>query len=278
MKNILVLLGAMLLSTALSAQVKFNLSYEESTHVYTVSVVPEVTWEAPKNMLNSAQIVLRVDANVEFTPGITSLVSGLTWADNAYVERPAGAPDHTFVCISLVNGPTSQISLQEGETVPLFSFVNSGGGCAGLVTLLNNDDPMVQSVRSAGFNVTQHFALLGARGNAYAGAINAEVDCSSVTGTEEQSGKIVDGVKIAPVPADKTVSIQWTMQKQLQSVQEMVICDAQGREVFREKVEQGMGVHTRQISVEHWQAGLYRVRFVFANAQQTQSWNLMVVH
>ena len=278
MKNILVVTSALLLSTMVSAQVKFNLSYQEATKVYTVSVVPETTWEKPKNMLSSAQVVFRVDADKEFIPGITSLVEGLTWADNAYIEQPAGAEGYTFVCISLVNGPTSKIALTTDTEIPLFSFVNSGNGCAGKVELLTNDDPMVQAVRGAGFNVTQHFAVLGARGNAFTGFVNGEVDCSPASGANEQAVKIIDEVKIAPVPSDKLVTIQWTLLSEQPGLRQMVICDAQGREVLREKISDGTGQHTLNVDVENWQAGLYRVRFVFENNQQTQSWNLMVIH
>jgi hypothetical protein len=261
-----------------SAQVKFNLSYQEATKVYTVSVVPETTWEKPKNMLSSAQVVFRVDADKEFIPGITSLVEGLIWTDNAYIEQPAGAAGYTFVCVSLVNGPTSKIALTAEQEIPLFSFVNSGNGCAGKVELLTNDDPMVQVVRGAGFNVTQHFAVLGARGNAFAGLVNGDVDCSPASGVNEQAVKIIDEVKIAPVPSDKTVTIQWTLLSEQPGLRQMVICDEQGREVLREKISDGTGQHTRNVDVENWQAGLYRVRFVFENNQQTQSWNLMVIH
>lgn len=278
MRNICMAFSALLLSSVASAQVKFNLSYLEATKTYTVSVVPEVSWQSPKNIVASAQIVLRIDADKELIPGITSLTPGLTWADNAYVEQPNGAPGHSFVCISLVNGPTSQIALAADEEVPLFSFINTGNGCAGKVTMLANDDPMVQAVRSAGLNITQHFAALGARGNAFTGFVNNEVDCSAVSGLNDPGDKLIDEVKIAPVPADKAVSIQWTNLSEQQIQLQMIISDAGGREIFREKISGGNGQHTMQINVENWQAGLYRVRFASDKNRQSQSWNLMVIH
>jgi hypothetical protein len=278
MKNITAAFLFLLLSNATYAQVKFNLGYEETTHVYTLSIVPETTWEMPKNMVSSAQIVLRIDAGSEFTPGITSLVDGLVWADNAYVEHPDGDPEHSFVCISLVNGPTSLIKMIAGEEVPLFSFVNAAGGCAGAVTLLANDDPAVQAVRSAGYNVTQHFAVLGARKNAFTGFENATVECASVTGTDELSGKLVDDVKVSPVPADKSATIQWTLLSETHGLCQILICDAQGREVFRQKAGAGTGLHTLNLDVQNWQPGLYRIQFAFDRGQRTKPWNMMVIH
>jgi hypothetical protein len=278
MKNITAAFCFLLLSNMVSAQVKFNLSYEQATKVYTVSIVPEATWESPKNMVSSAQIVLRVDANSDFTPGITSLLNGLTWADNAYVEHPEGAPDYSFVCISLVNGPTSLINLVAGEEVPLFSFVNAAGACAGPVALLANDDPMVQAVRSGGYNITQHFAVLGARKNAFTGMLNSGVDCSLVTGLDESGSKLIDEVKVSPVPADKVATIQWTLLSEAHGSGQMLICDAQGREVFREKISGGNGSHSRSIDVQNWQPGLYRIQFAFDQGQRSKSWNMMVIH
>lgn len=278
MKNILMLMGALLVSSMLSAQVRFNLTYQESNKVYTLSIIPVATWEAPKNMVGSAQIVLRVDANSDFIPGITSLIPGLTWADNAYIEQPTGAPGYTFVCIALVNGPTSAIKLVAGQEVPLFSFVNAGQGCAGPVTMLANDDPMVQAVRAANFNITQHLAVLGLRGNAFAGLENHTVECAATSGADAISNKLIDDVKISPLPADQTVKIQWSLLSDQPGLRQMVICDAQGREVLREKISDGKGTHSLIVPVANWQAGMYRVHFVLANDRHTQSWNLMVIH
>ncbi|MBL7781853.1 MAG: T9SS type A sorting domain-containing protein [Saprospiraceae bacterium] len=278
MKNIIAVPLFLLISQMTYAQVKFNLGYAETTHTYTLSIVPQTTWESPKNMVNSAQIVLRIDAGSEFTPAITSLVEGLTWADNAYVEHPDGDPEHTFVCISLVNGPTSLIKMIAGEEVPLFSFVNVAGGCAGAVTLLANDAPAVLAVRSAGYNVTQHFAVLGARKNAFTGFENATVECAAVTGADELAGKLVDEVKVSPVPADKTATIQWNLLSDMQGAGLIRIFDAQGREVFQEKNSGGTGWHTLQLNVQNWQPGLYRIQFEFDQGQRTKSWNMMVIH
>ena len=277
MKNSILVLGALLLSMAASAQVKFNLRYEEATKVYTVSLTPEVTFNSPHNMVSSGQIVLRVDADAAFTPGITSMVDGLVWADNAYLDYPADAPEYMFVCISLVNGPTTKIGLTADKEMPLFSFINVAGGCPGKVELLDNNDPMVQAVRATGYNVTQYLPVLGARGNAFSGILNSAVDCSSSSGTTTEL-QIIDEVLISPVPADKTITVQWTQLSDQHRLQQIVICDAKGSEILREKISEGKGKHTQHINVENWKAGMYRLRFVSEKSHQTKSWNLMVIH
>lgn len=267
-----------LLAEGAGAQVRLNLGYVPDTRTYTVSILPETSWSSPQNMVASGQVVLKVASGTEFIPGITTLLNGLVWSDNAYIENPQGMDGYTLVCIALVNGPTSKIKFEEGQEVPLFSFVNTGGTCPGLVELIDNSDPAVQEVRASGFNVTQNLAVLGAHGNAITGIANGSVDCSLATGVVDPSDKMLDHVKISPVPADRSVNIQWTMLTDRSFYKQMVICDAQGKEVFRQTVSGGKGPQSIELNVNNWKSGLYRVRFVFDNGQSTQSWNFMIIH
>lgn len=278
MKKILFLLILSVAAWSAWAQAKYDLGYDPATETYTVSLIPEVTWSGAKNMVGSAQIVLRVASDKDFTPAITSQIDGLIWVDNAYVENPDGAPGHTFVCISLVNGPTAKIQMADGQKQPLFSFINAGGACAGPVTMLENTDPMVKAVRLSGYNVTQHLAMIGARGNAIEGVENHEVDCSLVSNTIDPGVRVIGNVQVMPVPADHTVTVRWSLLHEQPDNKYMVIYDSRGREVFREKISDNEGNYTQTIKVENWQSGMYQIRFLLGQNHQTQSWNMMVLH
>lgn len=279
MKNLAVLFFALVFSAPLFAQVKFNLKYEPETRVYTFSILPETTWPAPKNTVGSAQIVLRVDANVEFTPSITSLTPGVVLADNAYVERPAAAPGYTFVCISLASGPTNKIALAEGVEVPVFSFTNAGGGCAGVVELLDNSDPVVNDIMAEGYNVTQSFGVLGARGNAFSGLVNSVTDCvATSTGVNSPSPKFIEGVQVMPVPASDEVTVRWNLMTETNEHLDMIVRDNLGREVYRQTVVNAKGEHVQKIIVKNWKSGTYRISFQYSNGHMSQVWNLVVLH
>lgn len=278
MKNLTVLLFALFLSGSLFGQVKFNLSYEPNGGVYTLSIIPETSWQTPRNIVGAAQVVLRVAADAEFTPNITSLIPELVWADNAYIEHPDAAPAYTFVCIALASGPTDKIAMSEGQEVPLFSFTNAGASCAGLVELIPNDDPVVQAVLAEGFNVTQHLAVLGARGNAFSGIVNGSADCTATSGNTELYPKIVDDVQVSPVPAVEEVVIRWGMQADFSEHLDLVITDNGGREVFRQKVSAVKGENTMKIIVKNWKSGIYRISFQFSNGHRTKAWNMVVMH
>jgi hypothetical protein len=264
------------LSGNLFAQVKFNLSYQAATQTYTVSVVPETTYPEPKNTLGSAQVVVRAKFSSGFTPAITSLVDGVVWADNSYIDFPVESPEYTFVCIALVNGPTRKIILSEGKEVPLFSFKNAGGDCPGMLELMPNDDPMVQTIRAASYNVTQHFGVLGARGNAFSGILEGAAECT-LSGTHNLNDQLVEDVQISPIPADKRVTLRWQNSSEISQRMEMVVTDSRSREIYREKMTGSKGESTVNVDVSSWAAGVYYVRFQFDNGRQTRGWHFMVM-
>lgn len=263
-------------SGSLFCQVKFNLNYQSETKTYTVSVVPEASYPEPKNTVSSAQIVLRAKFNENFTPIITSLVDGLIWTDNSYIDYPKDAPQYTYVCVALANGPTKKIHFVSGIEIPLFSIKNAGGECPGLIELISNDDAMVQEVRASGFNVTQHLGVLGARGNAYAGVQNGIVECLESSSTTTADA-IIGEMQIAPVPADRRVTIRWHNLSELSPRMEMVITDSRTREVYREKVSSNKGENSVNIDVGNWLSGMYNIRFQLDHGGQTRGWHFMVL-
>jgi hypothetical protein len=263
-------------SSSLFAQVKLNLAYQQETQIYTVSIIPETNYPEPKNMLGSAQIVLRAKFSENFTPIITSLVEGLIWADNAYVDYPADTPEYTFVSIALANGPTKKIQFETDKEVALFSFKNAGGDCPGLIELVSNDNPVVQAVRASGYNVTQNLGVLGARGNACSGILNGSIECA-VSGISVTNDRIIGDVQIAPVPADRRVTINWQNLSEVNQRMEIVITDSRSREVFREKINGSKGENSLNVDVNTWPSGVYNFRFQFDSGGQTRGWHFMVV-
>lgn len=276
MKKLWFSLVILLVSTQLFSQVKLNLTFQAETMTYTVSMVSDATYTEPKNMVGAVQIVLRSKFNVNFTPIITSRIEGVIWADNAYVDYPAATPEYTYACIALANGPTKKIQFTAGQELPLFSFKNAGGECPGLIELVANEDPQVQLVKASGYNVTQSLSVLGARGNAYAGILNGSIECL-VSNTKTIQEKVIEELQIAPVPADRLVTISWENLNEIHKRVELVIMDNKGREVYREKVSGVKGKNVLEIDVSNWFSGVYTMRFQFENAGQTRGWHFMVI-
>lgn len=279
MKIIVTSIFLALFTIPLSGQVEFNLRYKPETKTFTVSMLPQHSWPAPANKVGAAQVVLRVPSNNSFTPAITSLVDGVIWADNSYVENPEHAPGFTFVSIAMVSGPTDNIPLVEGQELPLFSFVNASGGCPEVVELTANDDPQVQAVITDGFNVTQHLAVLGLRGNAYAGIGLGKIECATqTTSTDESQVLLLDQLRISPTPADEQVNISWNRANEANDRTDLVVFNRLGQEIYRETVSSAAGEHATSLRVKSWQAGMYSLFFQSASGLRTPASNLVIIH
>lgn len=278
MKNIATLFFLLFGLTPVFNQVTFNLSYQVETKSYTISLIPNISWQASQNKVGSAQIVLRVPSGLPFFPAITSQIEDVNWADNVYLENPDQAPGYTFIGIAMVNGPTDKISFSEGIEVPLFSFVNAAGGCPGRVELTPNDDPMVESLIAAGFNFTQHIAVLGARGNAFSGIAQGTADCGLISSTIENVEKLIDQIRIAPSPADEQVTVSWTRQPAVDLRVDLVIYSISGQEVFHKPVSNVAGDQSLKITVKNWTSGLYHLSFQYSDGRRTAAHNLIVNH
>ncbi len=278
MKIIFASIIIILTALQLPGQVKFNLSYQPDSKVFTVSILPVRTWAAPLNKIGAAQIVLRAPYNNAFSPAITSLVDGVVWADNSYIENPGSAPGVAYISIVMVNGPTDKIPLVEGQETPLFSFKSASGSCPEILELPANDDPAVQAVVAEGFNVTQNLAVLGLRGNAYAGIGSGAVKCGLTTAIDESDPLALSPIQIAPVPADDQVTISWTQNMENTDRTDLVVFNKLGQEVFRETMRQFVGEHTHTLRVKNWNAGLYSLFFQNSSGRKTPVRNLLVVH
>lgn len=279
MKNLLSVAALMLLFITSQAQVKFNLELLPDNETYLVSVVAEKTYATPRNMVASTQVVLRYNTDENFIPVIETQIPGLTWSDNAQLDHNAVGSNTSFVCIALVEKASKLITFTKDQATPLFTFKNADGTCPGPIALVENTDADVQQCRAMGYNVTQHMSILGARGEAYAGVVNKEVDCTSSTSdTKETSISKIASVEVMPSPAETEVTINWENQIDFSKELNIVLTDPQGKEVKRVVVQQNKGKNTTTLDVRTWDSGLYQ--FFFRNEEQkvTKAYRFVVMH
>jgi len=266
-KYIGILSGLLLLTTSLSAQVKLNLSQLTDGETYLVSLFSETTLPAPQNTTGLVQIVLKVPADVAFELGdIKSLVPNEVWIKSARIELPKVNPDIAFICFSMVNNATTNITYQAGKETPLFIFKNiATSGCTEGLALVKNDDPEVKRM-SHYYNVTQNLTVLGTRGNAYKSVLNASVKCGK--GTVElasRPAKEPEFVHVFPVPSSNTVNVQWKWEDFVPENLKLIIMDAAGSEVHRMDMKENWEERQVEIDVSAWPSGLYSLRFVADN-------------
>lgn len=249
------------LAQTIGSQVRLNLSLMPDRQTYLVSMLPDQSWQAPMNAVGSAQIVIQMDAAKPFLAGqIKSFIPGVTWLDNAYVESPAAAPQYRFICFALNEPGTRNIPFQAGVETPLFSFVNLEPGCAGPVSLVDNNDHLVQLVVNKNrLNITQNLTVLGVRGNAVAGIAANNANCAEIqTKTEEI---IVNSLKIYPVPATDMLQILWELDPG-QNIDKLLVTDMIGRQLVLETIKPVSGEHRYDLDVSNFPTGLYTAALI----------------
>lgn len=239
------------------AQVKFNLSLMPDQRTYLVSMVPETTWLAPQNTVASVQVVLQLPADKSFLAGeIKSLIPGISWTDNAYVESPASASEFNFVCFVLNERGTKNIVFDAGVETPLFTFVNLEPGCIGAMELVDNTSAIVQQVvRQDRINITQNMTVLGARGNAFSGLLNKSVDCTLLH-TSFGPNVLVENLRVFPVPATNLLTISWK-NKSGSGANALTISNMLGKVIAVEKINSAASEQKTQIDVANFPTGLY---------------------
>jgi hypothetical protein len=253
--------------TQATAQVSFQLALMSDHKTYMVSMTPSETWAYPKNITGTAQVTVRIPANVHFTAGnITSLQAGVKWLDNARIETPASDPTHDYVSFSLTTMATKNIPYQQGVETPLFTFTNLQNDCVGKVELIDNNDAVVSKVTAEGFNVKNHLSTLATKGGEAVSGIqgNRVADCSTSTAAQDLN-KDISILNAYPVPATDLLTIEWTSRAIDAPNTVLIATDILGQEVYTKKIDplsiKG-NVNKVEVNVVEWAIGLYLFHFV----------------
>lgn len=259
------------------AQAKFSLSLMPDQRTYLVSMMPEKTWSAPQNTVASIQVVLRLQAGKPFLAGqISSLIPGVTWTDNAYVESPSAAGDQQFVCFVMNERSTNKIPFTAGVETPLFTFVNLEPDCVGRVELVENDQADVREVvQRDRINITQNVTVLGARGNAFSGVLNKSADCT-VLGISDPASALVDNLRVFPVPAANMLNIAWENIAG-NGPDKLLVTNMLGDVMSLENTSELVGEHRMQLNISTYPTGLYTAVLKNAVGGQ-QAFRFIVIH
>jgi Secretion system C-terminal sorting domain len=250
-----------------TAQVSFQLALMADQKTYLVSMTPAETWVYPKNITGTAQVTVRIPANVRFTAGnITSLQAGVKWLDNARIETPTSDPMHDYVSFSLTTMATKNIPYTQGVETPLFTFTNIQNDCVGKVELIDNNDAVVSKVTAEGFNVKNHLSTLATKGGeAFTGIQGSRIaDCTASTATLDLN-KDLSILNAYPVPATDLLTIEWTSRAVDAQNTVLIATDILGQEVFNKKIDplsiKG-NLNKIEVDVVEWASGLYLFHFV----------------
>jgi len=155
----------------LDAQVQFQLDLDADTKIYTVSMLPQVTWEPPYNRTATAQITVKAPTGLFTMKEFMSLTPNVEWIMNSRVDSPAEAPGYDYLSFTLVTSGLEPLEFVKGTPTKLFCFTNSTN-CTGMISLMDNATDAFLPPNSRNINVGNSIGVHGAKGEAYTGNVS----------------------------------------------------------------------------------------------------------
>ena len=254
---------ASLLSSVMTAQVKYKITRQADNITYIVSLVPDATWLFPQNVTTTAQVAVKLPNSAHFIAGrITSLVADTKWVDNAYIETPVGDANSNYVLFNLQTMGTKALSFESGRELPLFSFQNIGTSCFGQVELVDNNSATTKAVVAGGFNVGQHIATLGAQGEAYTGIEGSgKALCAGVvSGSQDLNDTPLSITRAFPTPANIELYVEWQLADANVKQLKLDVTNTLGETVYSIGLTPSKTLQKQQLDVKTYAEGMYFLR------------------
>lgn len=158
-------------TSSLPAQVKLMLDYNARTNEYTVSMMPEKTWQAPDNLTATGQITLKATTGQFYVKDVKSLVPDTDWFPSGRVNAPNEQPGYDYIFFRLDIRGLAEVPYQAFVPTRLFSF-QLESNCAKEVMLVSNFEDKFLPPNSRRINIGNSIGVSGANGEAYAGNIS----------------------------------------------------------------------------------------------------------
>ncbi len=128
---------------------------------FQMSMITDTTWNFPNNIVSSAQWTVKVPTGGFKVAKLTSLVPGVTFSEASSYIAPTEEPGSDYISFILGSPGTTNISFIKGQTVPLFTFENSGTCQGGQVVLMDNKNDPFFPPNSQNANVGQQITVSG---------------------------------------------------------------------------------------------------------------------
>lgn len=258
--------------STLFAQVQFILDLDPVTRVYTVSMLPEVTWAPPFNKTATAQITVKAPNELFELTELQSAIPGIEWDMNSRVNTPEEAPEYDYLSFALITGGLEPLEYVAGKPTKLFTFKNATE-CSGEVSLINNDSDPFLPPNSRNANVGNSIAVHGARGEAYMGNVSdkafacdygfpiiKQTDVDAVPAIEAID-EIAAYVDIYPNPTTALLNIDFSWNK-TPGEKQILLYNNQGSLVKFQKVKVKEGNNQINFDISMLTSGIYNILIV----------------
>ena len=179
LRAILLLLTVSVLSIPMLAQVRGSVIGMGEPNQFKVTITPAQSWSLTNSITNTATITIKVPTG-DFQISSVRSYTGI-WEVSDPIITPIESPNYNYYIFNL-SSPLTSIVYEEGVTLDLFSFINTGA-CTQDVQIIDevNDPFLPPNSRNA--NIGNYFTILGnGASNAYAGTLNNTqlVSCNEI--------------------------------------------------------------------------------------------------
>jgi len=258
----------------LDAQVQFQLDLDADTKIYTVSMLPQVTWEPPFNRTATAQITVKAPAGLFTMEDFRSLTPNVEWNMNSRIDSPAEAPAYDYLSFTLVTSGLEPMEFVKGKPTKLFCFKNATT-CSGMVSLMDNKTDAFLPPNSRNINVGNSIGVHGARGEAYTGNVSDKafacdygITPTQLVVTDTKKEEVVESQAIAetieaytdifPNPTNQLLNVKFSWDKTV-GEKEVLLYNNLGKlvQLYEEKVLHGDNHLTFDIAA--LPSGIYNV-------------------
>ena len=276
-KNIFPICLLLLVTTCLTAQVKFKLSLLEDGKTYQVSLIPEVTFKSPLNLTSTGQVTLKAPAKGLAVDQLFNLQDEVVWEPNSLTETPAESPEFDYVSFGLVSQGTKKITYEAGVEVPLFAFTNFLE-CQGTITLIDNLTDPFAPPNSKNVNVGNQLTILGAQGDAYIGnTTDNSVPCGGNLTSLENIELDKINLTLFPNPSIDYLSANFDWNRKGE-VAELTILSMNGKTVIEQELTIHKGYNQIQVAVQQLAQGNYFMEITGSDWKITSEQFVKMLH
>ncbi len=161
-----------------AAKVKYTVRLAADSVTYQVYLRPDLSYAAPLNTTNSAQVTLVVPKGGFVVSSFVSVKGN--WKNNVTVKSPVENPNFDYFVFALT-GSTTLFNYTAGVEILVFTFQNKGI-CTGKMTIIEKTDPFYppNTANVASGNQIGFFG--GGPSNSWSGNYESgDADCSTTT-------------------------------------------------------------------------------------------------
>lgn len=259
MKKIISAIAASLFvacSLPMFSQVEFKIQRMANSEYYSISAIPQVTWDGAKSLVSTAQVTIKVPTGGFEVEAIQNLHTTARWRENGRCNAPKEDPEFDYIYFGLLDIGTAGLKFEKDKEVVLFA-IKAAGRCTGNVALVDNKTDKFMGLNSMRVNIGNQMTVLGAGGDAWVGNRDGGVaDCFDSALNFVEENKIL----IYPNPVlGNEVNISFDNKKEGAETAEMLIYDILGRRLYFEKLNVKQGINQKTVDVSMYPVGVYEV-------------------